>query len=130
MKEPTILYLFRVYFWEPHCSYIEFNSSNILRTIQWASEYIPELITDRYLSLFLRTTQHWCLRSPFPLPYLGTLGGGGSMSMFFISLSHVFLERPSCFVQQEPNMLTWVHWETFKASTNFFYQPRFWDDFS
>jgi hypothetical protein len=61
---------------------------------------------------------------------LGPWGGDGGMSMFFISLSHVFLERPSCFMQQEPNMLAWVHWETFKASTNFFDQPCFRDHFS
>jgi hypothetical protein len=106
-----------VYFWESQ--FIHRNQFfQYLRTNQWASEHIPELITDRYLSFFLRTTQHWCLRS---LSLFHTLGG---LSMFSISLWNVFLERPSCFVQHEPNMLAWVHWD-FQSFDQLFWPSLF-----
>jgi hypothetical protein len=77
------------YFWESHSSCIEFNSSNILRTNQWASEYIPELITNRYLTLFLRTTQHWFLGSHSLIRTLAW--GGGAWACFSSPFGTFFL---------------------------------------
>jgi hypothetical protein len=113
-----------VYFWESHSSYIEFNSSNIFRTNQWASEYVPELITDRYLSLSLRTPQHWCLRS---LSLFRT--SGGPWACFSSPVGTFFLRGH--FASCNKNLICSRECiETFKASTNFFDQACFRAHFS
>jgi hypothetical protein len=111
-----------VYFWESHSSCIEFNSSNILRTNQWASQWVYTRVDNRQVSVSLSKNHPMLVfKIPFPLPYLGL---GGAWACFLSPFGTFFLRGhlASC----NKNLIcSHECFETFKASTNFFDQPLF-----